>query len=363
MTRIAHVATRKGLFTLNESWSIERLSFPGLAVTMVFDDPSTGFLFAALLDGHHGARLHRSSDGGHNWHECGAPTFPPQLPREREAEQSFACPVPWSTAQIWTLDSGEPGVLWAGTIPGGLFRSDDAGDTWLLVRSLWDCPQRAEWFGAGQPHPGIHSICIDPRDYRAVQVAVSCGGIWRTMDHGQSWSCDNHGMSADYVPPQRATDPVMQDVRRLVQCKAAPDCFWAQHRGGVHRSCDGGRTWQALSSSYGFTAAVHPHDPETAWFVPAGTWDCRIPVGARLVVIRTRDGGRTFEDCGAGLPAEHVYDIVYRHGLAVDRSGQRLLLGSTTGGLWLSSDGGDSWRCLYGHLPPINAVRFASEGD
>jgi hypothetical protein len=59
-----------------------------------------------------------------------------------------------------------------------------------------------------------------------------------------------------------------------------------------------------------------------------------------------------------GLPQEHAYDLVYRHGLDVDASGNRLAMGSTTGGLWLSEDQGDSWRCLSTQLPPIYAVRF-----
>jgi hypothetical protein len=52
--------------------------------------------------------------------------------------------------------------------------------------------------------------------------------------------------------------------------------------------------------------------------------------------------------------------LIYRHGLDVDRTGTRLAMGSTTGGLWLSDDGGESWRTLSTHLPPIYAVRFGS---
>ena len=49
---------------------------------------------------------------------------------------------------------------------------------------------------------------------------------------------------------------------------------------------------------------------------------------------------------------------MYRHGLAVDASGHRLMMGSTTGGLWASDDGGDRWATVAAHLPPIYAVRF-----
>jgi hypothetical protein len=44
---------------------------------------------------------------------------------------------------------------------------------------------------------------------------------------------------------------------------------------------------------------------------------------------------------------------------ALDETGERLAFGSTTGGLWLSEDQGESWTCLSHTLPPIYAVRFA----
>ncbi len=85
----------------------------------------------------------------------------------------------------------------------------------------------------------------------------------------------------------------------------------------------------------------------------------RVPVDARFVVTRTRDGGKRFGLLSAGLPPAPAYDLVYRHGLAVDSTGTRLAMGSTTGGLWISEDAGDSWQCVSLNLPPISAVRFA----
>ena len=85
----------------------------------------------------------------------------------------------------------------------------------------------------------------------------------------------------------------------------------------------------------------------------------RIPVDGKLVVTRTRDGGKSFDVLTNGLPQENAFDLVFRHALAVDDTGDRLAIGSTTGGLWLSVDQGDHWRELSAHLPPIHAVRFA----
>ena len=86
----------------------------------------------------------------------------------------------------------------------------------------------------------------------------------------------------------------------------------------------------------------------------------RCPTDGRVAVNRTHDGGKTFETLRRGLPQEHAYDLVYRHGLDVDETGNRLVFGSTTGSLWVSEDGGDSWQTISSNLPPIYAVRFAN---
>ena len=85
----------------------------------------------------------------------------------------------------------------------------------------------------------------------------------------------------------------------------------------------------------------------------------RIPVDGKVVVARTRDGGRSFEVLKNGLPQRHAYDLVWRHALAVDETGELLAFGSTSGGLWISENGGDSWTMPEARLPPIRAVRFA----
>ena len=98
---------------------------------------------------------------------------------------------------------------------------------------------------------------------------------------------------------------------------------------------------------------------DTAWFVPAIKDERRIPVDGRVVVTRTRDGGQTFDVLTGGLPQEHAYDLVYRHCLDIDATGDVLAFGSTTGSLWVTDDAGDSWQTVTTHLPPIYSVRFA----
>lgn len=357
------VSTRKGLFTYQRGsggWRGGAPAFLGENVTLSLPLRDQGW-FAALNHGHFGTKLWYSPDAGRSWEERAVPVYP-------EGEQVLTGdgkpPRPASLQMIWSLEAGgsdRPGRLWAGTLPGGLFRSDDAGRSWTLVRSLWDRPERSFFFGGGYDWPGIHSICVDPRDSRRVSLGISCGGVWLTEDEGDTWRL-GEGLIARYMPPEMQTNPVAQDPHRLVQCPAAPDEMWIQHHNGVFRSHDAGKTWaevpDVVPSVFGFAVAVHPRDPQKAWVVPAIKDEKRIPVDGRFVVSRTDDGGRSFRMLSRGLPEAAAYDLVYRHGLDVDDTGDRVAVGSTTGGLWVSEDQGESWQELSAHLPPIHAVRF-----
>lgn len=361
------VSTRKGLFRVSRGasgWSIDGAWFVGDNVTLSLPDARDGAWYAALDHGHFGAKLHRSDDAGATWNEIGTPEYPPK-PEDVDDMGADGRRVPWKLRTIWALEGAgpdRPGELWCGTIPGGLFRSRDRGATWTLVDTLWNHPSRREWFGGGADYPGIHSVLVDPRDSRRVLVGVSCGGVWETLDDGETWTVRAEGMRADFMPPDRAGDPVIQDPHRVVGCPAAFDHLWTQHHCGIWRSEDGGRAWteveQAGPSTFGFAVAVHPAEPGTAWFVPAINDEKRIPVDGKVVVTRTRDHGASFEELRSGLPQEHAYDLVFRHALDIDGTGSRLAFGSTTGTLWVTEDGGDDWITVTRHLPPVYAVRF-----
>ena len=358
------LGTRKGLFDLrwkNGAWIVANKNFIGQPVSMLLSDPRDGALYAALALGHFGIKLHRSDDDGATWRELPAPA----MPKVEDADKADDKKAP-SVSLIWSLEAGnvdQPGLLWAGTIPGGLFRSADRGESWTLNEPLWNQPARPSWFGGGYDQPGIHSICVDPRDSGRILLGVSCAGAWLSEDSGKSWRQSAHGMIAEYMPPEQRANPDIQDPHRVVQSPANPDVFWTQHHNGVFRSDNGGTEWWEITaiapSKFGFAVAVHPEDPDTAWFVPGVKDECRVPVDGALAVARTRDGGKSFDVLRNGLPQENAYDLIYRHGLAVDATGRCLAMGSTTGHLWLSDDGGDAWSLVGGNLPPIACVRFA----
>jgi hypothetical protein len=356
MTSRAWAATRKGLFELQRGragWDVARVHFLAEPVSMLLPPDAGGRMLAALNLGHFGVKLHASDDAGQTWQELAAPTYPEQ--------PADATGPAWKLQQIWSIERDAKGTLWAGTLPGGLFRSEDAGRSWQLVEPLWRMPERAEWFGGGAEVPGIHSICPHPQRPGELLLGISCGGCWATSDDGATWQVRAKGMRAAYMPPELADKENVQDPHRVVRCPAAPEVLWAQHHNGIWRSTDNAASWQEVQapvSSFGFAVAVHPREPDTAWFVPAQKDERRVPVNGEMVVNRTRDGGRSFDTLRTGLPQHHCYDLVYRHGLAVAPDGEQLLMGSTTGGLWASDDQGDCWNVVSLNLPPIYAVAF-----
>lgn len=74
--------------------------------------------------------------------------------------------------------------------------------------------------------------------------------------------------------------------------------MWLKHH-GIFVSSYEGRSFTEITgvepSAFGFPVVVHPTNPDTAWFVPGVKDETRIPRDGRVVVSRTRDGGKTFE--------------------------------------------------------------------
>jgi hypothetical protein len=370
MSEKLRVATRKGLFTLKRSkkgagWRVKAVDFLGDPVSIVHTEPGGERVLAALDLGHFGVKLQTSEDRGKTFAETPAPTYPEPPESGPGIDEFRKQPIPWTLMKVWALASGtreQNGRLWCGTIPGGLFCSDDGGASWRFVESLWKARLEKTWFGGGADWPAIHSILVDPRDGKHVIVGVSCGGVWETRDDGASWSQGAQGMRAAFAPPGQEMDPEHQDPHCIVQAPTNPDVLWCQHHNGVFRTTEGCGHWKELEvppSSFGFAVVVDPEDADTAWFVPGVKDEKRYPVDGALVVSRTRDGGKSFDVLRKGLPQEHAYDLVFRHALDIDERGKCLAFGSTTGNLFVSEDRGDHWECVSSTLPPIYCVRFA----
>lgn len=352
------LGTRKGLIELQRSqgrWTVAGEAHGAIPVSLVGRDPRNGTLWACLDHGHWGCKLQRSRDLGRSWLEVAAPRYP---------EGSEIRPgVPANLKYLWGFAAGggdQPGRIYLGSEPGGLFRSDDEGDSFSLVESLWNQPHRDKtWFGGGRDEAGIHSILVDPRDSRRILVGVSCAGVFESCDDTLSWTPRNRGLSAEFLPDPDAE--VGHDPHLLAWCAAHPDMLWQQNHCGIYRSRDGAKTWEAVHESqgparFGFAIAVHERNPEVAWVVPATSDEQRVPLHRSLCVCRTQDGGKSWTALHRGLPQHDCYDLVYRHALAL--SGDCLAFGTTTGNLYFSEDGGESWECLGHHFPPVYSCCF-----
>ncbi|HEV2087026.1 MAG TPA: hypothetical protein VGR21_01820 [Cryptosporangiaceae bacterium] len=352
------VGTRKGLFLGRShdrrSWTFEGPHFAmndiyAVAIDQRGDRPR---LLVGAQSEHWGPGVSTSDDLGKSWQEPaeGALTFP--------ADTGAALARVW---QLTPAPPSQPGVVWAGTEPSALFRSDDGGEHFSLVRGLWDHPHRPQWHpgGGGQ---AIHTILPHPSDPAALTVAMSTGGVYRTADGGQSWEPANKGVAAPFLP-----DPVPewgQCVHKVARHPSRPEQLFLQNHGGVYRSDDGGDSWTSIAgglpADFGFPIVVHPRRPGVAYVFPLTADMRRIAPEERARVYRTEDAGETWSALGNGLPTEHFYETVLRDAMTTDDADPvGVYFGTRGGSLFASADEGESWQQLAGHFPDVMCLRAA----
>lgn len=367
MSRKLLVGTRKGLMVLQEGgngWHVIHHAYHGVAFSYAMQDHRNGRIWACADHGHWGQKLYISDDGGATLQEVAAPRYPADALRyDVFAGPNDSPTKPATVTYLWTIVPGGddcPERLYIGTEPGGVFRSDDGGQTFELISGLWDHPSRPQnWFGGGRDQAGSCSIVVDPRNSNHLFVGISVGGVYESSDGGETWEGRNQGLMANYLPDPHAE--YGHDPHCLVAAPSNPDILWQQNHCGVFRSVDAGKQWSDVSQPggpvyFGFPIAVSATDPDTAWVIPAISDEVRMAVDGALCVCRTTDGGQSWTALRSGLPQQNSFDVVFRH--ALDLAGHTLAFGTTTGNLFLSDDGGDSWQLLGGYFPPIYSVRL-----
>ena len=353
------IGTRKGLVVCKKKpsgWKTDSIHFDAIPVSIAYADERNGSWWACLDHGHWGVKLHRSKDEGATWEELPPPAYPEGL----EMKEG----VPAVTRYLWAMQHGgvsNPKRLWIGTEPGGLFRSEDGGDTFQLVEPFWHHPSKPQWFGAGKDYPGIHSIIVDPRNEERVLVGISCAGVFETTDAGATWAVRNDGLIADFLPDPKAE--IGHDPHRLLATPTNPDILWQQNHCGIFRSTNGAVTWEDVSqkegpANFGFALALADDNPDQAWVAPAVSDVHRVAVDKALCICRTDDGGKTWKAFRKGLPQEFSFDIVYRHALVA--SGDEVFFGTTTGNLFHSADRGESWKAVSNYLPMVYSLFLTS---
>jgi photosystem II stability/assembly factor-like uncharacterized protein len=193
-------------------------------------------------------------------------------------------------------------------------------------------------------------------------VAISTGGVYRSDDGGQSWRPRNHGARADFLPDKQPE--FGQCVHKVVLQSTRTDRLFLQNHWGLYRSDDGGDSWQDVAhgvpSDFGFAMAAHPHDADTGYIVPLESDEFRCTPGGRLRVYRTRDAGRSWPGMTRGLPQKDAFETVLRDALATDSLPKAgVYFGTRSGRVYASADEGSSWHAVAESLPPVVCVKAA----
>ncbi len=356
MTHVVAVGTRKGLWLLKSedrrTWTADGPHFPMQEVASVAVDTrgDRPRIIAGVMSWHWGPTIAWSDDLGATWHET-----------ENRAI-SFPEDTGASLGRVWQIQpdtADRPGVVWAGCEPTSLWRSEDGGETFSLVRDLWDHPHRPQW-APGFGGAAVHTIVPDPSSDR-VTVAMSTGGVYVSGDGATGWTPRNKGIHVKFMP-----DPYPefgQCVHKVAVDAAGPSVMYAQNHHGVYRTDDGGLQWSSIAdglpSDFGFFVLASPRTPGTAWVMPLVADEQRFPVDGRMRVHRTRDGGGTWTELGPGLP-DDVWTVVLRDAACVDLAEPTgVYLGTRDGCVYASADEGDTYSVLAEHLPDVLSVRAA----
>lgn len=341
------VGTEKGAFLCSAGsdrrrWELEGPVFKGWKVTATDRSPS-GRYFMATASQVYGVALHTSSDL-HKWRQLEkGPAYPEGGDRKLN--------------QIWTLHC-RADRHYAGVDVAGLFFSDDDGESWHPVTALNDHPSRKGWFpGAG----GLcaHAVISSPKRPKQIWCGMSAVGVWRSDDGGETWQTKNEGIRC--LAPDQDFPGIGYCVHGLVQDPDNPDVLYRQDHTGMFRSRNGGDDWhkieEGLPSWFGFPIVIDEKSG-TLFSFPMESDEYRLPVEGRCRVYRSRTRGDSWEPTSGGLPDAPYYGSVLRGAMAVDNLDPvGVYVGSTSGDVFLSSDGGESWQTLGTRLPRVLSVR------
>jgi photosystem II stability/assembly factor-like uncharacterized protein len=267
---------------------------------------------------------------------------------------------PWEFKRVWHLEPSltDPDTIFAGVEDAALFKSVDGGKTWREFPGLRKAKGNLWQPGAGGM--AVHTILLDPKNPERIFVAISAGGVFRTDDGGQTWKPANRGLKSPYELPDPDAE-VGHCVHRIALHPSRPGVLFMQKHWDVMRSDDAGESWREVSgnlpSDFGFPIDVHAHEPETVFVVPIKSDSEHYPPDGKLRVYRSRTGGNEWEALTKGLPQKDCYVNVLRDAMAVDSLEPCGVYFGTTGGqVYASADGGGSWNPIVRDLPAVYSV-------
>ncbi len=352
------VGTTKGAFILRSNaqrsrWEVGGPYFHGQTVyAMAFDDRGDQRRIWASTSSYWGTLLRSSDDFGKSW------TNPQQAPIRFPSDTGL------SLKNIWQITLGradEPNVLYCGVEPAALFETRDGGQTWSLVRGLFDHPHRPRWM-PGNGGLALHTVVLDPADRQRMYVAISAGGVYRTIDGGATWTAQNRGIRAMFRPDK--FPEFGQCVHKIAMHPARPDRLFLQNHWGLYRSDDGAESWTDIAngvpSDFGFPVLLHPRNPDCVYVAPVESDEFRCACDGRLRIYRSRNAGASWEPLMRGLPQKRAYETILRDSMAADSFDPTgIYFGTRSGQLFGSRDEGKTWQKILDGLPSVVCVRAA----
>lgn len=331
------VATVEGLHTferaaVGEPWSLTHRALTDCHVSSLAWEPRTGLLLAGA---HGDGGLWASRDRGHSWSECGDGI---------------------ASRHIYTLAlqyRGDKTVLFAGTEPPALSRSDDLGATWRDLPSLCDVPGTDLWTFPPPPHIAhVKNISFHPAQPETLYVCIEQGALLKSTDDGETW--------LEQAAYESSADKFRHDNHRLLIKASDPRQLFMCGGEGLYRSADAGRTWTHLtdrSHRVGYPDAmfIDPRDDNVLYM--AGPRVAPMHWGetgvADPTVMRSRDGGESWDEIRDGLP-DPIVGNIEAMGMHVAGDQVMLIAGTATGEVFACDEAGGRWELVAKDLPPIS---------
>ncbi len=358
------VGTRKGAFVLTadgtrKQWDISGPHFAGWEIYHVKGSPAQPErLYASQTSGWFGQKIQRSDDGGKTWEPVGDKFVYDGVPGTHlwyDGTQH-----PWEFKRVWHLEPSlsDPDTVYAGVEDAALFRSTDGGRNWEELPGLRRAKGQLWQPGAGGMC--LHTILQDPVRSGRMFIAISAAGVFRTDDAGQTWRPMNSGLKSPYSLPDPDAE-VGHCVHRIALHPSRPDVLFMQKHWDVMRSDNAGEVWHEVSgnlpSDFGFPVEVHAHEPNTFYVVPIKSDSEHFPPDGKLRVYRSRTGGNEWQALTQGLPQRDCYVNVLRDAMAVDSLEPCGVYFGTTGGqVYASADSGDRWSPIVRDFPAVLSV-------